>query len=60
MPTPPDESPVRQKYLARLEDLNILPAARPYHVRGAESWTKARAHQSAAATLRANTSSSGP
>ena len=39
-------SPVRQKFIQRIAGLPIKPAARDYYVRWAESWTKARGHQS--------------
>jgi integrase len=39
-------SPLRQRFLHRLETASIKPAARDYYVRWAESWTKARGHQS--------------
>ena len=43
-------SPLRQRFLLRLEAIAIKPAARDYYVRWAESWTKARGHQSAERT----------
>jgi integron integrase len=43
-------SPARRKFLQRISTLPIKPAARDYYVRWAESWTKARGHQSAERT----------
>jgi integron integrase len=43
-------SPLRQHFLLRLETVSIKPAARDYYIRWAESWTKARGHQSAGRT----------
>jgi integron integrase len=43
-------SPLRRRFLLRLEAIAIKPAARDYYVRWAESWTKARGHQSAERT----------
>ncbi len=39
-------SDARRKFLQRISSLPIKPAARDYYVRWAESWTKARGHQS--------------
>lgn len=39
-------SPARQKFIQRIAVLPIKPAARDYYVLWAESWTKARGHQS--------------
>ena len=39
-------SPLRQRFLQRLDSKSIRPAAREYYVRWAESWTKGRGHQS--------------
>ena len=39
-------SPARQEFIRRIAELSIKPVARDYYVRWAESWTKARGHQS--------------
>ena len=39
-------SPARMKFIQHIAALPIKPAARDYYVRWAESWTKARGHQS--------------
>ncbi|RYD35489.1 MAG: integron integrase [Verrucomicrobiaceae bacterium] len=39
-------SDARQRFVQRIAALPIKPAARDYYVRWAESWTKARGHQS--------------
>lgn len=39
-------SPKREQFIRRIAALPIKPAARDYYVRWAESWTKARGHQS--------------
>ena len=39
-------SPNRQRFLQRISQLPIKPAARDYYIRWAETWTKARGHQS--------------
>ena len=51
-PPPSDQppSPARRKFIQRITSLPIKPAARDYYVRWAESWTKARGHQSAERT----------
>ena len=53
MPPPSDPEPssqkvsdARRKFIQRIAALPIKPAARDYYVRWAESWTKARGHQS--------------
>jgi integron integrase len=44
-------SPARKKFLERLHVLSIKMTAREYYVRWAESWTKARGHQSSQRTF---------
>ena len=53
MPPPSDPEPTsqhisdtRRRFIQRVAALPIKPAARDYYVRWAESWTKARGHQS--------------
>jgi len=51
-PSEPDPSgqsitPARQRFLQRLAELPIKPAAHGYYVRWAEAWTKALGHRSA-------------
>lgn len=48
--TCPPPSPERLRFLRRIEELPIKPAARDYYVRWAESWLKARGHRSAQRT----------
>jgi integron integrase len=43
-------SPARQEFILRVERLAIKPAARDHYLRWAETWTKARGHQSAERT----------
>lgn len=57
MSPPPDPEPAgqnvsdaRRKFIQRLAALPIKPTARDYYVRWAESWTKARGHQSTGRT----------
>jgi len=45
-PTSANVSDARQKFIRRIAELPIKPVARDYYVRWAESWTKARGHQS--------------
>ncbi len=50
-PSEPDSanysiSPARQKFIQRIASLPLKPAARDYYIRWAESWIKARGHQS--------------
>ena len=47
-PDPPSQkaSPARQKFIQRIATLTIKPTACDYYIRWAESWTKARGHQS--------------
>ena len=45
-PTSQHISDTRRKFIQRVAALPIKPAARDYYVRWAESWTKARGHQS--------------
>lgn len=49
--THPSASPERLRFLRRIGELPIKPAARDYYVRWAESWIKARGHRSAQRTL---------
>lgn len=51
-PDPPQQniSHARRRFLQRIAALPIKPVAREYYVRWAESWTKARGHQSAERT----------
>jgi hypothetical protein len=49
-PTNQTVSPARLEFIQRISSLPIKPAAHPYYVRWAESWTKARGHQSAERT----------
>ena len=49
-PSKPALSPIRREFIQRIATLPIKPAARDYYIRWAESWTKARGHQSAERT----------
>lgn len=57
MPSPPEQkprdsqpSPARLQFIQRLTDTRIKPTAHDYYIRWAESWTKARGHNSAQRT----------
>jgi len=51
-PDPSGQSitPARQRFLQRLAELPIKPAAHGYYVRWAEAWNKALGHRSAERT----------